>query len=118
MRMMNPSVMVSRLDLVFLELVAARIYFRRLPWGFWNIGVFIEQRVGSGGTQGGHNPPGRAWASRRALVSCSHLEPSPWYFFGPLDVFWSKKSTKHFFVFGLCLILISCDVRNMQKNSN
>jgi len=32
MRMMNPSVMVSRLDLVVLELVAAGIVFHRLPW--------------------------------------------------------------------------------------
>jgi hypothetical protein len=30
MRMMNPSVMVSRLDLWFLELAAAGIDFRRL----------------------------------------------------------------------------------------
>jgi hypothetical protein len=31
MRMMNPSVMVSRLDLVFLELAVAGIVFLRLP---------------------------------------------------------------------------------------
>ena len=31
MRMMNPSVMVSRSDLWFLELAAAGIDFRRLP---------------------------------------------------------------------------------------
>ena len=31
MRMMNPSVMVSRLDLVVLELAAAGIVFRGLP---------------------------------------------------------------------------------------
>ena len=42
MDMMHPSVMVSRLDLVFLELAAAGIDFRRLHSGFWNIGVFIE----------------------------------------------------------------------------
>jgi hypothetical protein len=78
MRMMNPSVMVSRLDLWFLELAVVGIDFRRLPWGFWNIGVFIEQRGGARGGRGGHNPPGRAWASR-----C---------FSGPLDVFWSKKN--------------------------
>jgi hypothetical protein len=55
MRMMNPSVMVSRLDLVFLELAVAGIVFRRLPEGFWNIGVFIEQRGGAGGHRDGHN---------------------------------------------------------------
>ena len=70
---MNPSVMVSRLDLVVLELVAAGIAFRRLPQGFWNIGVFIEQRGSAGGHRGGHNPPGHAWASRRALVGCAQL---------------------------------------------
>jgi hypothetical protein len=31
MRMMNPFVMVSRLDLVVLEIAAAGIVFRRLP---------------------------------------------------------------------------------------
>ena len=31
MRMMNPSVMVSRLDLVVLELAAAGLVFRQLP---------------------------------------------------------------------------------------
>ena len=54
MEMMNPSVMVSRLDLVFLELAATGIDFHRLPWGFWNIGVFIEQRGDVGGHRGGH----------------------------------------------------------------
>ena len=66
MDMMNPSVMVSRLDLVVLELAAAGINFRRLLSGFWNIGAFIEQRGGVGGGQGAHNPLGRAWAPRRA----------------------------------------------------
>ena len=42
MDMMNLSVMVSRVDLVFLELAAAGIDFCRLPKDFWNIGVFIE----------------------------------------------------------------------------
>ena len=46
---MNPSAMVFRLDLVVLELVVAGIDFRQLPYGFWNIGVFIEQRGGAGG---------------------------------------------------------------------
>ena len=44
MEVVNPSVMVSRLDLVFLDSAAAGIDFCRLPQGFWNIGVFIEQR--------------------------------------------------------------------------
>ena len=77
MRMMNPSVMVSRLDLVVLEFAAAGIVFCQLPQGFWNIWVFIEQRGGPGGTRGGHNPPGRAWASWRALVGCPLLGTPP-----------------------------------------
>jgi hypothetical protein len=44
MRMMNPSVMESRLDLVILELAAAGIVFHRLPYCFWIFGVFIEKR--------------------------------------------------------------------------
>ena len=83
--------------------------------------IFMDQKERNGPwlrlgvPQGGHNPPGRAWASRRALVGCAPLGAAPGYFFGPLDVFWSKKSTKSFAVFGLRLILISCDVKNMQK---
>ena len=42
-----------------------------------NIGVFIEQRGGPGGTRGGHNPSGRAWVSWRALVGCSPLGAPP-----------------------------------------
>ena len=38
MDMMNPSEMVPRLDMVFLELAAAGIDFRRLSQDFWNIG--------------------------------------------------------------------------------
>ena len=115
MDVVNPSVMVSRLDLVVLDSAVAGIDFRRLLQGFWNIGVFIEQRVGSGGTRGGHNPPGRAWASMRALVVVPPSEhplgasPAHWMSSGP------KKSTKSFTAFGLHFILITCDVKNMQK---
>jgi hypothetical protein len=42
MDIMNPSVMVSKLDPVVLELATAGIVFCRLPEGFWNIRVFIE----------------------------------------------------------------------------
>ena len=49
MDMMNPSMMVSRLDLVFLDFATVGIDFHLLPKGFWNIGVFIEQTGGSGG---------------------------------------------------------------------
>ena len=49
MEVVNPSVMVSRLDLVVLDSDVPGIDFRQFPSGFCNIGVFIEQRVGSGG---------------------------------------------------------------------
>ena len=75
--MMNPSKMVSRLDLVVLELAAAGIVFRRLPQGFWIFGVFIDQRGGVGGGRGGHNRAGRAWAPRCVLVGCAPLRAPP-----------------------------------------
>ena len=75
MGMMNPSEMVSRLDLVVLELAAAGIVFRRLPEGFWDFRVFIEQRGGGTGHRGGQHPSGRAWASWRALVGGAHPGP-------------------------------------------
>src|SRR3989337_2510327 len=118
MRMMNPSVMVSRLDLVVLELAAAGIVFRRLPQGFWIFGVFIEQRGGVGGVRGGHNPPGRAWAPRRAQVGCAPLG-APLLLPCPIVcLLVQKKSPKSFAAFGLRLGLIFYDVKNKQKNSN
>ena len=87
MEVVNPSVMVSRLDLVVLDSAAAGIDFRRPPQGFWNIGVFLEQRGGVRGQRGGHDPPGRAWASRHALVGCAPLGAPLKCFLGPLDVF-------------------------------
>ena len=77
MEVVNPSMTVSRLDLVVLDSTAAGSIFRGLPYGFRNIWVFIEQRGGSGGTQGGHNPPGRTWASWRAMVGCALLRAPP-----------------------------------------
>ena len=59
--------MVSRLDLVVLDSAAAGSIFHRLPLGFGNIGVFIEQRGSLGapeaGTthQGAPGPPGAPW---------------------------------------------------------
>ena len=67
MEVVNPSVMVSRLDLVVLDSTAAGSIFRRLSYGFGNIGVFIEQRGGPGapevGTthQGTLGPPATPW---------------------------------------------------------
>ena len=53
MEVVNPSMMVSRLDLVVLDSAAAGIDFH------------------PGGTRGGHNPPGRAWSPRHAQVGCA-----------------------------------------------
>ena len=92
MGMMNPSEMVSRLDLVVLELAAAGIVFRRLPEGFWDFRVFIEQRGGGEGHRGGHHPSGRAWAPWRAQVGAAHLGPPLRYFFSPSVVFWPRKN--------------------------
>ena len=38
-------------------------YFVDVPRVSGFFGVFIEKRGGLGGTRGGHNPPGHAWAS-------------------------------------------------------
>ena len=68
----NPSMIVdpsdkvpkkaSRLDLMVLELVAIRIVFHQLPYGFGVFRVFIELIVGGEASRGPHYPPGRAWA--------------------------------------------------------
>ena len=50
MEVVNPSVMVSRLDLVVPDSAAAGIDFHQLAQGFWNIGVFIEKSGSPGGT--------------------------------------------------------------------
>jgi hypothetical protein len=49
MDMVKPPEMVSRLDLVVLELAVTGIVFRRLSYGFWDFRVFMEQRGGGGG---------------------------------------------------------------------
>ena len=47
------------------------------PLGFWEyLGIYRAKRR-SGGTRGGHNPPGHAWASWRALVGCPLLGTPP-----------------------------------------
>ena len=42
---------------------------------------------------------------------------TPRCFPSPLDVFWPKKSSKSFTAFGLHMVLISCDVKNMEKTT-
>ena len=75
MDMVKPPEMVSRLDLVVLELAAAGIDFRRLPRGFLDFRVFMEQRGGGKDLRVGHHPEGRARASWRALVGGAHPGP-------------------------------------------
>ena len=100
MEVVNPSVMVSRLDLVVLDSAAAGIDFRQLLWGFWNSGVFIKQR----GSAGGH----RWWV----VAPSGHPQVLLWPILGVLV---HKKSPRSFAVFGLRLILISCDVKTSKK---
>ena len=96
MEVVNPSMTVSRLDLVVLDSAVAGIDFRRLPEGLWNIVVFIERRGSSGGTRGERHPPGHAWAFWRTLVGDAPLEQRPRCFLGPLAFFWPKKILKEF----------------------
>ena len=91
MRMMNPYVMVLDWISWFWNLRWLELCFVDSPRVFGNICEFIGRRGGAGGHRGGHNPPGRAWAPRRALVGCAPLGAPLRYFLGPLDVFWSKK---------------------------
>jgi len=115
MRMMNPSVMVCRLDLVVLELAADGIVFRRLPLRFLDFqGIYrAERRCGRG--------PGWAQPTRvclgpqaRPCRLCSPRSP-------PLVLLWpnrclldQKNSQKSFTTFGLRLVLISYEVKNKQ----
>ena len=96
MRMMNPSGRVpekgSRLDLMVLELAAAGIVFRQLPYGFWDFRVFIELIVGGEASRGPHYPLGRAWAFWRALVPSGPHGPPLVHFLGSLGVLFPKKN--------------------------
>ena len=88
------------------------------PLGFLEYWGIYRAKGGLGGTRGGHNPPGRAWASWRALVDCAPLRGTPLVLLWPtgsLPV--QKKSPKSFAAFGLRLVLIFCDVKNKQKTT-
>ena len=83
--------------------------------GFLNIVVFIEQRGGPGapdlGTthQGAPGPPGAPWWVELPSEHPPGAAQAHWMSSGP------KKSTKNFAAFGLHLVLIPCDVENIQK---
>ena len=84
-------------------------------------GFFMDQKTSSGPEKhlgvprGGHKPPGHAWGPRRALVGCAPLGAPPKCCSGPSCVLVHKNSPRSFAVFGLRLILIFCDVKDMQK---
>ena len=116
MRKMNPSVMVFRLDLEVLELAAAGIVFRRLPWGFWNIWEFIGIRGGGEGPRGGHNPSGRTGAALARPGRLCSPQPTSLALLWPTGCFLvQKKSPKSFATIGLRLVLIFYEVKNKQK---
>ena len=96
-------------------------------WNFWSrvisdgfsiYRIFLVLVSREDGPRGEHNPLGQAGPLRRALVGYAPLGAPPRCCSGPSGVFWpTKKSTKTFVVFGLCLTLISCDVKNKQKTT-
>lgn len=81
MDMVKPPEMVSRLDLVVLELAAAGIVFRRLSRGFLEIWEFIELKGGGTERGVGQHPPGRARPLWRGLVGVASLGLRLRYFF-------------------------------------
>ena len=89
MEVVNPSLVVSRLDLVVLDSAAAGIDFRRLPQGFWNIGVFKMKEAAWGapevGTthQGAPGPPGAPWWVLLPLSSPPGASLAHWLSSGP-----------------------------------
>jgi hypothetical protein len=92
MDMVKPSEMVSRLDLVVLELAAAGIVFQRLPRGFLENREFIELK--GGGTEvgvGQHplaapGPPGTARWVLPTLASVSDTSFFPRLSSGPKKI--------------------------------
>ena len=64
------------------------------------------QIISEGGAPAGHNPPGRAWGSWRAQVSCAHLVHPPLILFAPKILKYSEKIVLNFqsilrtFIFG------------------
>ena len=84
------------------------------PLGFVDFWGIYRAKRRSGGTRGGHNPPGCA---RRTLIGCAPLGAPPGAALAHRVPSGPKKSPKSFVVFGLRLILISRDVKNKKKNS-
>ena len=115
MEVVNPSVMVSRLDLVVLDSAAAGIDFSSTPLGFLEYWGIYRAKRRSGGHPRWVQPtrarlgllarPGGLWPPRGTpQVQPAHCLPS-----GP------KNSSSSFVAFGLRLILLFSDVKNMGK---
>ena len=144
MEVVNPSVMVFRLDLLFSRLCGSWMNISSTPLGFWYFGGIYRAKRQSGGTRGGHVTSQifnlecwgiyrakRQWGghprwaqptrARLGLLDrpggCRTPWSTPRCFLGPLDVFWPKNSWRSFAAFGLRLILISCNVKNKQKKT-
>ena len=80
---------------------------------YW--GIYRAKRRSGGHPRWAQPTWGRLGLQARPGGLCSPRS-TPRCFSSPLDVFWNKKnSTKSFAAFGLRLLLISCDVKNMQK---
>ena len=117
MEVVNPSMMVSRLDLGGSGLCGDWINISSTPLGFLEyLGIYRAKRR-FGGTQGGHNPTGRACAPWHALVGAAPLEQPLRCFLGPVAFFWPKKILQELRCIWTLLILISCDVKNMQNTA-
>ena len=91
---------------------------RNFLWIFYGPEEYQLAKVAPRGCpEGGDNQPGHAWAPRRTLVGCAPLGAPQVLLWPILGVLVHKKTPKSFTVFGLCLILISCDVKNKQKTA-
>ena len=73
MEVLNPSVITPRCS----GLCGGWMNISSTPLGFLEYWGIYRAKRRSGGTRGGHNPPGRAWASWRALVGCALLGAPP-----------------------------------------
>ena len=88
------------------------------PLGYWEYwGIYRAKR-----RSGGHPRWAQPTRACLGLLACPgglcSPRSTPSHFFFQLDVFWSKNNLqKSFAAFGLRLILISCDVKNMEKTA-
>ena len=88
------------------------------PGGFfWARRKPVGQESTRGAARGEQHPEGRARRLRCALVGAAPSRLPSGAFLAHWISFVPKKSSKSFVAFGLHLILISRDVKNMQKTA-